>query len=166
MEKWLLRVDKPGHAFKNVIEEVLKAFSIIATDPRLQYGFKSIDKRLAPVEFVFIGVLLFVLRDESYEARATGIYSMRVNVRNQFADIRTNTKVGIAFWRFINDVQSDPSPRGTQQHASGSSSQPKSGKKRRKGVDKDTESDEEYRPSPMKNLGQTPKTRSKAPRVS
>jgi hypothetical protein len=57
MEKWLVRVDSPGHAFKTVINEVLTEFSYIATDLQLQYGFKSIDKRLAPVEFVFIGAL-------------------------------------------------------------------------------------------------------------
>jgi len=128
-----------------------------------QYGFKSIDKRLAPVEFVFIGVLLYVLRDASHEDRARAIYTMRLNIREQFVDIRNNTKIGSALWTFINEVESNP--HGSQQHsAGGSSSQAKNGKKRKKGAD--NEAEDEYRPSPVKSLGQTLKTRSKAPRTN
>jgi hypothetical protein len=80
---------------------------------------------------------------------------MRVNVRSQFVDVRNNTKVGNALWEFIGEIQMNP--QGLQEnHADGSH---KNGKKRKKGMD--NESDQEYRPAPVKNLGQTPKTRSK-----
>jgi hypothetical protein len=55
MEKWLTRVDKPTPAFKSLINEVLRQFWVIAMTPNLKYAFTNIDKRLAPVEFVFVG---------------------------------------------------------------------------------------------------------------
>jgi hypothetical protein len=55
MEKWLVRTDNPQHNFKTSINDVLNEFYYIATEKKLQDAFKKIDKRLAPVEFVFIG---------------------------------------------------------------------------------------------------------------
>jgi hypothetical protein len=61
MEKWLLRVDNPTPSFKSLINDVLTEFYYIATTARLNYGFSSINKRLAPVEFVFVGASLIVV---------------------------------------------------------------------------------------------------------
>lgn len=55
MEKWLIRVDSPPPLFKTTINEVLTDFWHMATDSKLKYGFTTIDKRLAPIEFVFVG---------------------------------------------------------------------------------------------------------------
>lgn len=55
MEKWLSRVDPPSPSFKHEIEEVLREFWNIAANPELNAGLKKIGKRLAPVEFIFIG---------------------------------------------------------------------------------------------------------------
>lgn len=55
MEKWLSRVDPPSQSFKHEIEEVLREFWNIAANPELNAGLKKIGKRLAPVEFIFIG---------------------------------------------------------------------------------------------------------------
>jgi hypothetical protein len=58
VEKWLCRVDKPTEKFKLEIEEVLQEFWKIAVDTELGAGFKNIGRRLAPVEFIFIGAPL------------------------------------------------------------------------------------------------------------
>ena len=55
LEKWLARVDKPSQEFKNDIGDVLNAFGYIAMTPELNAAFEKVDKRVAPVEFVFIG---------------------------------------------------------------------------------------------------------------
>lgn len=58
MEKWMLRPDKPAQSFKAQIGDVLKSFWHIANSKNLDRGFTVVDKRVAPVEFVFIGVAL------------------------------------------------------------------------------------------------------------
>jgi hypothetical protein len=55
LEKWLLGSDKPNQAFKAQINDVLTEFGYIAMTPGLNAAFEQVDKRVAPVEFVFIG---------------------------------------------------------------------------------------------------------------
>jgi hypothetical protein len=57
LEKWLARVDPPGEQFKLEIDDVLRELWMIAKEKHLNNGFTAIGKRLAPVEFVFIGSL-------------------------------------------------------------------------------------------------------------
>ena len=177
MEKWLLRVDSPTPSFKLLINEVLTEFWHIATTPHLKYGFTSINKRLAPVEFVFVGkrrkriqlfrescaelflwwelgVLLYILRTATHEDRARQIYHMRSHIRKQFTDIRSNAHVTRAMWSFIDTVASGSWMRGDGEDIP----EGRKGKRKRKGADDDKE---EYRPSPIKSFGSVPKTRSK-----
>jgi len=62
MEKWLTRVDKPSQSFQALISDVLSEFWLIATTAQLKYGFTGIDKRVAPIEFVFVGRLIWSSR--------------------------------------------------------------------------------------------------------
>jgi hypothetical protein len=55
LDKWLQRTDAPEKKFKVSVENTLKAFLSIAADDQLNYCFKSVSQRLAPIEFVFIG---------------------------------------------------------------------------------------------------------------
>jgi hypothetical protein len=59
LEVWLARVDPPSESFKRDIEEVLTDFWNMATDKTLNDAFRRINKRIAPVEFVFIGKTRF-----------------------------------------------------------------------------------------------------------
>jgi hypothetical protein len=54
--KWLSRVDQPTEQFKREIDDALNDIAYLATslNPDLKKGF-TIGKKLAPVEFVFIG---------------------------------------------------------------------------------------------------------------
>ncbi|KAJ7094685.1 hypothetical protein B0H15DRAFT_798834 [Mycena belliarum] len=165
METWLSRKDDPGERFKQDIDRALDEFGRIVADSRLNWGF-AIGKKLAPVlsffrsagretypvccnqvEFVFIGVLIYVLRDATPFERASAIYNLRVDIRAQFIDIRLNSKVGAALWGVVNQLKHSPttSTSGAEPPVT---SAPK--RKRRMSADSD------YYPS-----GKTPKGRSK-----
>jgi hypothetical protein len=161
MEKFLARPDEPLAAFKHAINEVMTEFYYIATERKLYDAFKKITKRLAPVEFVFIGsyschsvpsgidgrmrapgVLLFMLRQAPHEDRARAVYNLRNYVRKEHVDIRSNTTVAKTMWHFISVVARNPSGS----HAIDGFTPAAKGKKRRKAKD-DSPSDEEYRPN-------------------
>lgn len=58
LERWLLRVDPPSNGFMGRVDEALNEFWVIATDKSSKHyskGFHQVDKRVAPVEFAFIG---------------------------------------------------------------------------------------------------------------
>lgn len=152
MEKWLSRVDRPPDRFKADIEEVLVDFWNIAANSDLNRGL-NIGSRLAPAEFVYIGVLLFVLRKKSAEERAAGILHLRKTIRAQYKDIRLNSTVCKTLWAIVRDLRDN-----TSKVLSRSNIDTK-GKKRRK-MDTDDE-DEEYRPTPITSLGKTAQTRGK-----
>lgn len=103
------------------------------------------------------GVLLFVMRDYSYQDRAQTILSMRLFIREKFRDVRNNTLVGKALWLYIRSI-TEP---GTVSLDDVMSAPTKLSRKKRKAGD-DDDDDEEYRPTPIKSLGSAAKTRSKA----
>jgi hypothetical protein len=111
------------------------------------------------------GVLIYVLRKETSEDRATAIYNLRKAVRAQFADIRNNNVVGKAMWGFVSSLRSNPSSLLLRGNGPGNYAENGRGKRRRKAGQDDSDN-EEYRPTPIKNLGKTPKTRSKQQRTS
>lgn len=56
LEAWMALSDKPLRDFQKTIDDVLSKFWWIASKSELNMGFVKIDKRVAPVEFVFIGM--------------------------------------------------------------------------------------------------------------
>ena len=55
LERWLMSKDAPSEEFKTAMRDVLNAFWHIADNDDLNYGFKKIQKRVAPIEFTFTG---------------------------------------------------------------------------------------------------------------
>ncbi|KJA30200.1 hypothetical protein HYPSUDRAFT_126524 [Hypholoma sublateritium FD-334 SS-4] len=154
IEKWISRADKPTVQFKEDIENVLRGLWVIATTEELKSGFVDIPQRVAPVEFIFIGVLLYVLRHESRENQASAIFILRTTVRQEFADIRNNTNVGRALWSYIQSLRKHP----TRMPRTGIEIAPKGRRKRNAGVRDD---DDEFRPQPVRAIGRPAKTRAK-----
>ncbi|KAF4602043.1 hypothetical protein EYR40_005244 [Pleurotus pulmonarius] len=123
IERWLQRTDEPSRAFKNDIDNVLCFMTEVASGSdrggngygyrkkkrrRLVNGFEMEGKRVAPVEFVFIGILLYVTRDvEDDEWRALSILNLRKRARKMHTDIRMNTTCARTFWMFIEDIEED-----------------------------------------------------------
>ncbi|KAI0829915.1 hypothetical protein BC628DRAFT_1337206 [Trametes gibbosa] len=144
LERWLMRMDPPKKQFVDTMQDVLRKFWHIAHSKTLNYGFNSISKRVAPAEFVFTGVLLFVLRELSYEKQAKAIHDMRNYIRNKFQDIRMRNDIIRELWVFVESIlDEEAAPRSAK--ATGS----KKGKKVRRNTDDadDDEMDDDYRPN-------------------
>ncbi|KAG6869262.1 hypothetical protein C0993_000015 [Termitomyces sp. T159_Od127] len=90
MMKWIEREDPPTEQFKNDIRDVLLDFWNIGNDKNLNYGLKNIGSRLAPVEFIFVGVLLYLMRKKTLQERASAITALRKGIRAEYTDIRLN----------------------------------------------------------------------------
>lgn len=149
LNAWLNRVDPPSQKFKEEIEDVLKRYWEIATNEKLRHGLTDKKTKVSPVEFAFIGVLIYILRYCDDETIADEISNMRKEVRAQHVDIRANAKLFNSLWNFIDKVKtkhSNKSNGGT--------------KKRRRG-DMDIDDDDDYRATPIKSLGIGLKTRAK-----
>jgi hypothetical protein len=58
LEGYLARVDAPIIQFRKEMDLVLSSFWSIAADDQLKKPFTVVQKRVAPIEFVFIGELL------------------------------------------------------------------------------------------------------------
>lgn len=158
LEKWLKRVDNPSTTFMTQINDVLSEFWHIATKSELNAAFTEVDKRVAPVEFVFVGVVLFVLRNHTSEERANAILHMRLRIREQFRDVRNNGLVGKALWNYVDSITGPSGLRVLDMSSPMLAIAPTSTgtKRKRKGSD----ADDDYRPSPIKSLGSKAKTRS------
>ncbi|KAJ6515810.1 hypothetical protein C8R45DRAFT_1140839, partial [Mycena sanguinolenta] len=154
MDKWLSRVDPPGEQFKQEIDQALAEFLDIASDKELhKLAFTNNQNRIAPIEFVFIGVLIYVLRKATRMERAKAIYHLRTDIREQFLDIRFNGAVGAAMWRLIRHLKNSP----TTSISSVQSATVAPKRKRRIS----NGSDDEYHPSVVKSIGRNHKTRSR-----
>lgn len=104
LEQWLSKADKPTPLFKKTINDVLTEFWHLANTRGLDRAFRKIDKRVAPIEFVFIGVVLYVMTDRSHEERAVEIYQMRLDIRKKFPDIRARGDIVKALWNIVVDI--------------------------------------------------------------
>ncbi|KAI0771741.1 hypothetical protein BC629DRAFT_1291594 [Irpex lacteus] len=103
LDEWLKKNEMPGDAFKGALEESLGMFKVIASTPGLNAGFKEVKNRVAPAEFVFIGILLYHMRGCDQARIADSILQMRKSVRAAFKDVRANGLVVKHLWEFIND---------------------------------------------------------------
>ncbi|KAG6915010.1 hypothetical protein DXG01_013915 [Tephrocybe rancida] len=144
--KWIEREDAPTEQFKTAITSVLVDLWNIGSDKHLNHGLKRIGSRLAPVEFIFVGVLLFVMRKRPLEDRASAITALRKGIRAEYKDVRLNSSVCKTMWSLIRSVSS-----GSHGHSD------TKGKKRKKD---DDDEDDDYRPTPVTGLGKS-HTRSK-----
>ena len=56
LDRWLSQPDTLPEDFMEQVRETLTAFWYIASNEGFNHGFSQIDKRVAPAEFVFIGM--------------------------------------------------------------------------------------------------------------
>ncbi|TFK43458.1 hypothetical protein BDQ12DRAFT_675017 [Crucibulum laeve] len=152
IEKWLTRDGIPEEPFKSDIESTLRKYWKTATTRALNKGFKEIQARLAPIEFIFIGVLLFVMRKKPEHNQADAIYKLRSGIRQSFKDIRNNGDVAKALWSYIKILRTDAnSPLPIY------SVTPNTGRTRKKRKKDAGSENEEYKP----RVGKVARTRSK-----
>ncbi|KAF8907266.1 hypothetical protein CPB84DRAFT_1674984 [Gymnopilus junonius] len=161
MEKWMSRMEEPPREFRDRMDDVLRCLWVLATESSYNQAFtgKKITQRIAPVEFIFIGVLLYILRQESYEVKAKAVYKLRIGIREQFKDIRNNSKVGKAMWRLVDKLQDNPDGLSDEEEEEGPSISRK--RKKKAANPDDDEDDEDYQGTsrPVKPRGPTGKPR-------
>lgn len=104
IEAWISQKTEPTAAFKKAIDDTLGAFWYMAGETAYNRGFVQFEQRVAPVEFMFIGILLFVMRNCTIEQRAEAIFDMRAKVRKDYVDIRMNARVVRALWVIVYDM--------------------------------------------------------------
>lgn len=106
VEKWMYRADEPRREFQEAINNVLSTLWHLAHEPKLNFPFSKIKIRIAPVEFCYMGVLLYVMRGKGFkdEERAQNIYDLRTELRSHEQDIRSNARVARRCWDFIEGV--------------------------------------------------------------
>lgn len=97
------------------------------------------------------GVLLYVLREENYTVKAKAVYKLRRGIRQEFKDIRNNSKVGKAMWKLVDKLQDRPDDLSDMDEEE---SQSKTRKKRKRAFSvNDDEDDVDYQTRPTKPRG-------------
>ncbi|KAG8875035.1 hypothetical protein FRB97_005483 [Tulasnella sp. 331] len=138
VEKWLKRVDPPSKDFKTRTYGVFSKYLKVVS---------SWDKpRVAPVEFVMIGVLIGRLLDDPVDLLDQHIQNFRKSMKTAHVDLRLNTKVLKSAYDIIDSTVST-----------------KKGGKRTKG---DSDDEDEYRGSPMAKKTKAVPTRLQAAAAS
>jgi len=159
--KWISREDDPPDRFKEDIEQALTHFWMIARDDGHNKGFRKIPNRLAPIEFAFTGLLMYIMQDisiYSQRERADAIYDMRTYIRKHFPDVRNRSDIGQRLWHFIsyiqnpNSVSLDDVLEGTAKRAKKRKAHPKPGS--------EDDDDGDFRPTVVSHAGPAKKTRS------
>jgi len=101
LKAWLSHSVMPSPLFQQTISAVLAEFWHLADTKQMDMAFKKIKQRVAPIEFVFIGVLLFIMVRCSRDQRALEIHKMRVAIREQFPGIHARSDIVKALWALV-----------------------------------------------------------------
>jgi len=109
LSKFLDQGAGPSGALQRDMMDVMRKFTEIATAEKLRFGFTAISQKVAPVEFVYIVIMLFMLNqvcDDTTEM-AQHIHDMRAYIRKEETDIRSNNKICAKLWKFIDSVMNE-----------------------------------------------------------
>ncbi|KAG1734569.1 hypothetical protein EDB19DRAFT_1596478, partial [Suillus lakei] len=93
LEKWLLKSDPVSPKLREDLLDTFRVFLVLARDQKYS---RSLNKptRVSPIEFVMIGVLIYLFRDRlSLTQLSSAIEKMRKDVRDDHQDIRANGRI-------------------------------------------------------------------------
>ncbi|KAK0206459.1 hypothetical protein DFS33DRAFT_1381562 [Desarmillaria ectypa] len=157
LENWLNRQDPPREQLKNEMQTLLKNVCQIVSDKRYNSAFSKMSERVAPVEFVFICVLVYAMASDPLDKKAKAIYNLRSAVRSSFDDIRMRNDTCAYLWDAVYVLKRNPS--AVPQPYAGSPSK-KSRKRKSEAIGGD---DDDFRPDGygVRDLPKAVKTRSK-----
>lgn len=158
LENWLNRQDPPREQLRNEMQTLLKNLCQIVSDKRYNSAFSKVSERVAPVEFVFICVLVYVMASDPLEKKAKAIHHLRSAVRSSFDDIRMRNDICAYMWDAVYSLKHNPS--AVPRLYAGSPSK-KSRKRKSEALGGD---DDDFRPDGygVRNLPKAVKTRSRA----
>ncbi|KAF9534247.1 hypothetical protein CPB83DRAFT_843925 [Crepidotus variabilis] len=105
-ERWLSNQEELDESFKSSIDEVLRNLWVIASSPQYNAVFKKVTKKVAPLEFIFICVFLYILRDvDERHRQASAIHKFRVAIRERFVDVKLNTNTTKIVWGLLREIE-------------------------------------------------------------
>ncbi|KAF9648549.1 hypothetical protein BDM02DRAFT_3115148 [Thelephora ganbajun] len=109
LNKFLDQDTTPSKTLQRDMEDVMKKFTEIATIEKLRFGFSNIQQKVAPVEFVYIVNMLFMLIQvcDDITEMAQHIHDMRAYIRKEESDIRSNNKICTKLWKFVDSVMDE-----------------------------------------------------------
>ncbi|KAF8493941.1 hypothetical protein F5888DRAFT_699674 [Russula emetica] len=107
LEKWLNSQDeRPSAAFKYAMADVLGRLWELASSKELDAPFRQFKAKVAPVEFVYIGVLLYVMRQGYAVAeQSRAVFVLRRDIRKAHVDVRFNSRVAADCWSLIDAIE-------------------------------------------------------------
>ncbi|KIK82235.1 hypothetical protein PAXRUDRAFT_724082 [Paxillus rubicundulus Ve08.2h10] len=93
LERWLQRTNTVSSKLRADLHETFRIFLTLARDKKYS-GSLNRPTRVSPIEFVMIGVLIYLKRSTlSLTQISSAIEKMRKDVRASHQDIRSNTRV-------------------------------------------------------------------------
>ncbi|KAF8492334.1 hypothetical protein F5888DRAFT_1729821 [Russula emetica] len=108
LDRWLNELKGPSKMFQFRVERMLSNLLEIASDKALNKGFTGFSAKVSPAEFVFIGVLLYVMHEDGVDfrdrERAAAVLHLRNELRQVHKDVRLNTRVCKHSWTIITAV--------------------------------------------------------------
>ncbi|GJJ06450.1 hypothetical protein Clacol_000642 [Clathrus columnatus] len=104
LEKWLQSAPPPKPDFHKQVQKVLESYVHLSMREEYQAGFSGFKERVAPVEFLMIGILLVKMRNCPWPERAAQVSAMRTHTRSKHKDIRGNDQVMKTMWVFIDQI--------------------------------------------------------------
>ncbi|KAH9971647.1 hypothetical protein BJV74DRAFT_865669 [Russula compacta] len=107
LEKWLTTPDeRPSAAFQDAMAAVLARLWELAGSEELDAPFRRIQAKVAPVEFVYIGVLLYTMRHGyTIAEQSRAMFVLRRDIRKAHVDVRFNSRVAVDCWRLIDAIE-------------------------------------------------------------
>jgi hypothetical protein len=178
LERWLQDLDPIPETLHARLSVTFRVFVTLVRDKTLRAPFQQ-PTRVSPVEFVMIGLLIFVhARTLSMTQLSSAIERLRADVRSSFIDIRMNTRTLKHMFSFIKgkvnaaELKSDkngdvPAVASHTQIKAAKSAKPaqsaKPVKKRKRVVESDDEDDEDEPPAPKTTKSKSTAEKSKSP---
>ncbi|KAL4071943.1 hypothetical protein J3A83DRAFT_4093033 [Scleroderma citrinum] len=102
LEKWLHRTEPVKQSLIADLQDTFRIFLILARDKQYS-GSLNRPTRVSPIEFVMIGVLIYLKRSSlSLTQLSSAIEKMRKDVRASEKDIRANTRITKFMLDFMN----------------------------------------------------------------
>lgn len=112
IQTFFARGDSPDRHFKRKVEMTLSLFVNTATD-HFEQSFGVVQARVAPVEFVYVALLIFTrMGIFSISRLASYIGEMRVHIRQAkgHVDVRSNGRVSKDFADYVRSLPKKPFP--------------------------------------------------------
>ncbi|KAF5333190.1 hypothetical protein D9611_002730 [Ephemerocybe angulata] len=145
ISKWLETTREPSPSLDKAINKVFRELWEIAHYEHLNHPFRTIKAPVAPIEFIFIGVLLYIIRDRDLKTKAAAIKSLRTAVRaTHTGNLRNNNVVAKVMWQYMRFFEKNPlgNPLETPSRSQAQSASRKSRPSKKRKADDD---DSDYR---------------------